>query len=165
MNDKHLVYVGLGSNQADPQAQVEQARAALGNIEGIYEVAFSSLYQSEPMASQVDQPDYINAVMAVKTALKARALLALLQSIEAAQGRVRVGEHWGPRTLDLDLLLYGQAIINTIDLVVPHYGIAERAFVLFPLQEIAPDLFIPGNGLLADLIQQCPRGRLHRLPA
>ncbi len=165
MNDKYLVYVGLGSNQADPQAQIRQARTTLGDVEGIRELAFSSLYQSEPMVSQVDQPDFINAVMAIETTLEASALLTLLQSIEAAQGRVRIGERWGPRTLDLDLLLYGQAMISTIDLVVPHYGIAERAFVLFPLQEIAPDLFIPGKGLLAELIQQCPSARLKCLSA
>ena len=163
MNHSQRVYVGLGSNQANPQAQIKQAQLSLSQMEGIQKIAFSSLYQSDPMPSDIEQPSYINAVMALDTLLPAPELLSLLQSIETAQGRVRTGEHWGPRTLDLDLLLYGQTIVTTKDLVIPHYGIADRAFVLYPLLEISSDLFIPGQGLLAELIQQCPQGSLVRL--
>ncbi len=110
-----------------------------------------------------DQPDYVNAVMAVKTWLAPHELLKVLQNIETTQGRVRVGARWGPRTLDLDILLYGQGMIITSDLTVPHIGIAERAFVLYPLAEIAPGIEIPGRGSLSFLLNQCPKDGLRRL--
>ena len=156
-------YIGLGSNLGDPVAQVKRARAAIAVLSGVEEVAFSSLYRSRPLGPQ-DQPDYVNAVMAVDTGLPAPELLAALQAIETAQGRVREGERWGPRTLDLDLLLYGRACIRTAELTVPHYGLAERCFVLHPLAEIAPaDLYVPGLGPLSDLVQRCPATGLERL--
>jgi 2-amino-4-hydroxy-6-hydroxymethyldihydropteridine diphosphokinase len=119
-------------------------------------MACSSLYRSAPMGP-ANQPDYVNAVMAVETALAPLALLDALQALETAFGRVRHGERWGPRTLDLDILLYGSEILATDRLTVPHPGLAEREFVLYPLQEIAPDLNIPGLGPLADLVRRCPR--------
>jgi 2-amino-4-hydroxy-6-hydroxymethyldihydropteridine diphosphokinase len=104
-----------------------------------------------------DQPDYVNAVMAVDTTLEPLALLDQLQGIEAAHGRVRLGERWGPRTLDLDILAFGDQEIRTTRLQVPHPGMAEREFVLYPLMEIAPDLALPAVGLLKNLVGACPR--------
>lgn len=156
------VYIGLGSNLCNPLYQITTARAAIEQLPAVKRMAFSSLYRSPPMGP-ADQPSYINAVMAVRTGLTAVALLAKLQQIEAAQGRVRTGERWGPRTLDLDLLLFGEERIAIPDLTVPHADIAERAFVLYPLAEIAPDLVIPGAGKLSDLIERCPLNGLQRI--
>jgi 2-amino-4-hydroxy-6-hydroxymethyldihydropteridine diphosphokinase len=100
------------------------------------------------------QPDYINAVVAIDTLLEPVVLLHELQKIENQQGRVRTNERWGPRTIDLDILVYDDRKINTDELTVPHLGIHERAFVLYPLQEIAPELDIPGLGSLRELIAQ-----------
>lgn len=155
-------YIGLGSNLADPIAQIRLARAACTAVSGVTELAFSSLYRSPPMGPQ-DQPDYVNAVMAVATALPALDLLRNLQRIEYEQGRVRNGERWGARTLDLDLLIYGDQVIRHPELTVPHPGLAERAFVLFPLYEIAPDLVVPGQGPIAGLIAKCPLHGLKRI--
>ena len=157
------VYIGLGSNLATPAAQINSARQAINALEGVQEKAFSSLYRSPPMGPQ-DQPDYVNAVMAVVTDMRVISLLRCLQTIELEQGRVRKNERWGPRTLDLDMLLYGNQLIDIPDLIVPHYGLAERAFVLYPLQEIAPLINIPGKGDIVDLIKQCPLDGLVRLP-
>jgi 2-amino-4-hydroxy-6-hydroxymethyldihydropteridine diphosphokinase len=110
-----------------------------------------------------DQPDYVNAVMCVATSLPPIDLLHRLQSIENAQGRVRKGERWGARTLDLDLLVYGDRKIEMPDLTVPHVGVAERSFVLHPLYEIAPQLVVPGKGNIADLVAKCPLNGLKRL--
>lgn len=159
---KVVAYIGLGSNLATPQAQLKAARLAIAALTGTEEVGFSSLYRSPPMGPQ-DQPDYVNAVMAINTELSAIALLRDLQKIELDQGRVRKDERWGARTLDLDILLYGSELIDVPDLIVPHYGMAVRAFVLYPLQEIAPDLTIPGLGLLSDCVAQCPLDGLVRM--
>ncbi len=156
------VYIGLGSNLAEPIEQIESARIAIGNLNGVEETALSGLYSSPPMGPS-DQPDYVNAVMAVKTGLAPHDLLTGLQAIETAQGRVRVGKRWGPRNLDLDILLYGEEMIITADLIVPHVGIAERAFVLYPLADIAPDIEVPGRGSLSFLLSQCPKNGLKRL--
>jgi len=155
-------YIGLGSNLDDPVAQVLSARADCAAISGVTELAFSSLYGSAPMGPQ-DQPDYINAVMAVATELTAPALLHQLQRIEQAHGRVRTGQRWGSRTLDLDLLIYGEHCIETAELTVPHPGLGQRAFVLYPLFEIAPDLRVPGLGRIADLVVNCPLDGLKRI--
>ncbi len=159
---KEIAYIGLGSNLATPETQINAARNAIAGLAGVSERAFSSLYRSPPMGPQ-DQPDYINAVMAIETDLSAIELLRHLQQIELDHGRVRKDERWGPRTLDLDILLYGQNIIDQPDLIVPHYGLAERAFVLYPLQEIAPVLEIPGQGKITDLLASCPLDGLVRL--
>lgn len=149
-------YIGLGSNLDDPAGQLSSARSAIAAIPGVAELTMSSLYRSAPMGP-AGQPDYVNAVMAVTTTLTAPDLLLELQRIESAQGRVRTGERWGPRTLDLDLLLYGQEQIDSDVLTVPHAGIAGREFVLYPLAEIAPgDLPVPGKGTLSDLLKACP---------
>jgi 2-amino-4-hydroxy-6-hydroxymethyldihydropteridine diphosphokinase len=110
-----------------------------------------------------DQPEYVNAVMVIETTLPPLALLHSLQAIENAHGRVR-GQRWGARTLDLDILLYGDFHLNTQELTVPHPGMAQRAFVLQPLHECAPDLVIPGVGKISDLIEQCPLNGLRKLP-
>lgn len=154
-------YIGLGSNLAEPVSQLNTARLAISSLKHVKELAFSSLYSSPPMGPQ-DQPDYINAVMAIETDLTAIDLLRCLQTIENSHGRVRI-QRWGARTLDLDLLLYGNEQINIPDLIVPHIGIKERAFVLYPLQEIAPDLTLPTLGHINALLTQCPLEGLQKL--
>lgn len=155
-------YIGLGSNLADPIKQIKLARAACASLAGMQELAFSSLYHSPPMGGR-DQPDYVNAVMAVATELTANDLLGALQGIENDQGRIRTADRWDARTLDLDLLIYGDQQIEQPRLTVPHPGIAERAFVLYPLFEIAPDLIVPGKGRIAELIALCPPDGLKRI--
>jgi 2-amino-4-hydroxy-6-hydroxymethyldihydropteridine diphosphokinase len=137
-------YVGLGSNLQDPAAQVRRALVALDEIEQTHLVQASRLYRTPPWG-RTDQPDFVNAVAALDTALTATQLLAALQSIEQRAGRERV-EHWGPRLLDLDLLLFGRVESQQPDLTLPHSLLARRAFVLLPLAEIAPALEIPGQG-------------------
>ena len=159
---KEIAYIGLGSNLATPEIQINTARNAITALPEVSEVAFSSLYLSPPMGPQ-DQPDYINAVMAITTGLPAIQLLRQLQQIELDHGRVRKDERWGARTLDLDILLYGQQMIDQPDLIVPHYGLKERALVLYPLQEIAPDLEVPGQGTMTELLASCPLDGLVRL--
>lgn len=160
--DLIIAYIGLGSNLANPAEQIKSARAAIAAIAEVEELAFSSLYHSSPMGPQ-DQPDYVNAVMCIATDLPPMDLLHRLQGIENDQGRVRKGERWGARTLDLDLLIYGDQKIEMPDLIVPHVGIAERSFVLYPLYEIAPQLVVPGKGDIATLVAKCPLNGLKRL--
>ena len=151
-------YIGLGSNLADPQAQLHRALTELAQLPQSRLLAQSSLYRSAPMGPQA-QPDYFNAVAALETDLSPLALLAELQALETAHQRVR-GEHWGPRTLDLDLLLYADQCIDLPTLKIPHPGLYERNFVLYPLAEIAPGLEIPGFGALGELLARCERGSL-----
>jgi len=158
------VYVGIGSNLQQPIQQVRQAIQAMAEIPDTQLLAASRLYRSTPMGPQ-EQPDYINAVVCLDTALAAEQLLQLLHDIERAQGRVRDGSRWGPRTLDLDILLYGDETINLPQLVVPHPGLHERNFVLYPLQELAPDLMIPGRGPLSALLANCPSTGLEPIHA
>ncbi|MFI3178334.1 MAG: 2-amino-4-hydroxy-6-hydroxymethyldihydropteridine diphosphokinase [Methylococcaceae bacterium] len=157
-----IAYIGLGSNLVDPIVQIKSARIAVAAIEGVQELTFSGLYHSLPMGPQ-DQPDYVNAVMGVVTELSAMDLLRSLQHIENDQGRIRNGEHWGPRTLDLDMLTYGEQEIDEPDLIVPHKGMEERSFVLYPLFEIAPQLHVPNKGSIVDLIAKCPLSGLKRI--
>jgi len=158
-----LTYIGLGSNLDNPESQVKTAIEALANLSQIRLQDRSSLYRSAPMGPQ-DQPDYVNAVVKLSTGLEPEALLDKLQGIERAQGRVRT-QRWGPRTLDLDILLYGQCVVATERLKIPHPGIAERSFVLYPLAEINGQLEIPGLGRVQSLLEQCPDAGLSRLPA
>jgi 2-amino-4-hydroxy-6-hydroxymethyldihydropteridine diphosphokinase len=157
-----IAYIGLGSNLAEPVTQIKSARAAIASMAGVRELAFSSLYHSLPMGPQ-DQPDYVNAVMGIAVNLLPLDLLRCLQAIEHHHGRIRKGERWGARTLDLDILMYGDQEIDLPDLTTPHQGLAERAFVLYPLFEIAPNLIIPGKGPIADLLAKCPLSGLKRL--
>jgi len=154
-------FVGLGSNLNNPIEQVKQAMCALDNIAQINRINTSYLYSSAPMGPQ-DQPDYINAVVELETELSSHALLDTLQAIETQQGRTR-HRHWGERTLDLDLLLYNDEQISSDRLQVPHPGMGERNFVLYPLFEIAPELEIPDLGLIKDLISSCEKGSLQRI--
>jgi 2-amino-4-hydroxy-6-hydroxymethyldihydropteridine diphosphokinase len=157
-----ISYIGLGSNLAEPVEQIKSARIAIAAIPGVQELAFSSLYYSLPMGPQ-DQPDYVNAVMCIATGLLPMALLRCLQNIENEHGRIRKGERWGARTLDLDVLIYGDQEIDLPDLTVPHKGLTERSFVLYPLFEIAPQLLVPGKGPIADLVAKCPLAGLRRM--
>ena len=149
-------YIGLGSNLDVPQKQVVTALEELAAIDGCRLCAVSSLYRSPPMGPP-DQPDYVNAVACLQTSLSVEVLLDALQSLEQRHRRVRA-QHWGPRTLDLDILLYGDKVVATPRLSVPHPGIATRSFVLYPLAEIDSSLTIPGAGRVADLLHACPRG-------
>ena len=160
--NKIVAYIGLGSNLITPEAQIMAAKQAISALSHVHEGAFSSLYRSPPMGPQ-DRPDYVNAVMAIRTDLSPMQLLRCLQKIELDQGRVRKGERWGARTLDLDILLYGDQIIDLPELTIPHYGLTERAFVVYPLQEIAPDLIIPGKDTIADLVALCPLAGLEKI--
>ncbi|MFM2482154.1 2-amino-4-hydroxy-6-hydroxymethyldihydropteridine diphosphokinase [Celerinatantimonas sp. YJH-8] len=137
-------YIGLGSNLKNPKQQLQAAIQALAALEHCRFITASGLYASQPMGPQ-DQPDYMNAVIALETSLEAHQLLDCTQKIELDQGRVRKSERWGPRTLDLDLLLYGDQVINSERLTIPHYGLEQREFVLIPLAEIAPELRLPGH--------------------
>lgn len=156
------VYIGLGSNLNQPANQIEKARLSINHLNGVEETGFSSLYRSRPMGPQ-DQPDYLNAVMEIETGLKPLELLDGLQAIESDQGRVRQGERWGARPIDLDILLYGEEILESERLTVPHPGIYERPFVLYPLKEISPNLIIPQYGALAGLVAGCDAEGLLKL--
>ncbi|MCO6060168.1 2-amino-4-hydroxy-6-hydroxymethyldihydropteridine diphosphokinase [Pseudomonas sp. MOB-449] len=155
-------YIGLGSNLAEPVNQLRGALAALGELPRTHLVAVSSLYASDPLGPP-DQPRYVNAVAALDTELKPLQLLDALQAIELSQGRVRKDERWGPRTLDLDILLFGQRRIDEPRLQVPHYHMHARAFVLYPLAEIAGDLQLPDGRSLQALLDACPFEGLERL--
>lgn len=138
--------IGLGANLGDAAATVRAALVALAVLPGIDTVQASRLYRSAAWG-RTDQPDFINACARVQTRLGALALLGQLQALEAAHGRQRLpGGHWGPRTLDLDLLLYGNQVIDLPQLQVPHRWMHARAFVMHPLAEIAGNLRVPGFG-------------------
>ncbi|MNM53530.1 2-amino-4-hydroxy-6-hydroxymethyldihydropteridine pyrophosphokinase [compost metagenome] len=157
------VYIGLGSNLAEPRQQLENALAALGDIAQTRLAGVSHLYISDPLGPP-DQPRYVNAVAALDTELEPLALLDALQKIELEQGRVRKDERWGPRTLDLDILLFGERLIDEPRLRVPHYHMQARAFVLYPLADLAPDLHLPDGRVLAEMLAACPFEGLERLP-
>ena len=155
-------YIGIGSNLDDPVAQVRRAFQSLNALPACASVACSPLYRTAPVGGPPGQPDYINAVAALDTALTPDDLLQALQALETAQGRVRT-VRWGMRTLDLDLLLYGQITRNDSWLTLPHPRLHQRAFVLQPLHDIAPNLSIPGRGALAELLAACPPQVIARL--
>ena len=156
------VYIGLGSNLAEPVQQLGAALAALDRLPDCRLAAVSSLYASDPLGPP-DQPRYANAVAALDCALAPLQLLDALQGIEREQGRVRKAERWGPRTLDLDILLFGDLQLDEERLSVPHYHMHARAFVLYPLAEIAPDLWLPDGRPLQALLDACPFLGLERL--
>jgi 2-amino-4-hydroxy-6-hydroxymethyldihydropteridine diphosphokinase len=155
-----IAVVGIGANLGDARANVRDALARLDAQPGCRLLAASSLWRTAPVDSSGD--DYINAVAQVDTSLDAHALLAALQAIELAHGRERPYRN-APRTLDLDLLLYGDATIDTPDLTVPHPRMHERAFVLAPLLEIAPDALIPGRGRAAQYLSAVAGQAIARL--
>lgn len=145
------VYLALGSNLADPLHQVQSALNALAAIPDTTLVATSSLYRTPPYGPP-DQPDFLNAAVALDTQLDAESLLNHTQRIELEQGRVRKAHRWGPRTLDLDIMLFGEQTLNTPRLTVPHYDMHNRAFMLLPLLEIAPEICLPDGTRLADIL-------------
>ena len=147
-----LVYIAIGSNLASPLEQVNAAIRALADIPDSRVVSVSSLYRTPPLGPQ-DQPDYLNAAVALETSLAPEALLDHTQRIELQQGRVRKAERWGPRTLDLDIMLFGDAIINSERLTVPHYDMKNRGFMLWPLFEIAPQLHFPDGLALRSALE------------
>lgn len=156
-----LVYIGLGSNLENPLQQIKTALHDLQLSADINIVSVSSLFQSSPMGP-TDQPDFINAVCALETTLTPHQLLDVLQFIEQLHGRVRK-RPWGERTLDLDILLYGNQTVDDERLQIPHPGIKERAFVLYPLAEIAPNVEIPNVGSLQEVLALCPQGDLQQV--
>jgi 2-amino-4-hydroxy-6-hydroxymethyldihydropteridine diphosphokinase len=155
-------YIGIGSNLSNPVAQVLEAVEELGMIPDTILVKRSSLYSGKPMGP-AEQPDYVNAVVSLDTLLSAEELHRALVSIEDLQGRSRDGEQWGPRIIDLDLLLYGNSRIDTETLTVPHPGMHERDFVIIPLEEIAGNIKVPGRGFLYSLINKCQSHSLKKL--
>jgi len=158
-----VAYVGLGSNLRDPQAQVLRGFAALAALPQSAVRARSSLYRTAPVG-YLDQPDFINAAAALETQLAPRVLLDALLEIERRHGRTREFAN-APRTLDLDLLLYGTLQIDEPGLIVPHPRVHLRAFVLAPLSEIAPQGVVPGRGTVADLLRAADRGGVARIEA
>ena len=157
-----IAYIGLGSNLSEPIKQVLQAINAIKSIKLSNVVSVSSLYLSKPMGPQ-DQDDYINGVLALETSLCAIALLDALQTIENKAGRVRKENRWGARILDLDIILFGNEIIQSTRLTVPHYGMTEREFVLIPLTEIAPNLHLPDGRSVTLLSQNMARNDMIKL--
>ncbi|CDF97438.1 MULTISPECIES: 2-amino-4-hydroxy-6-hydroxymethyldihydropteridine diphosphokinase [unclassified Pseudomonas] len=156
------IYIGMGSNLAEPAAQLRSALQALASLPDSRFVGVSAFYQSDSLLP--GQPRYTNAVAALDSQLTPLDLLDALQAIETDQGRERL-ERWGPRTLDLDILLYGDRLIDEPRLKVPHYHMHARAFVLYPLAELAPaDLRLADGRLLQDLLAACPFAGLERLP-
>ncbi len=150
------VYIGLGSNLAAPEQQLDAALMALAQLPQTSLVRSSAYYSSAPLGP-ADQPRYTNAAVLLETSLTTHQLLDQLQSIELNQGRQRKAERWGPRTLDLDILLFGKRIIDDERLCVPHYHMHARPFVLLPLAELCPaDFQLPAGRWLKDLLSSCP---------
>jgi 2-amino-4-hydroxy-6-hydroxymethyldihydropteridine diphosphokinase len=154
-------YVGIGSNLSDPAAQVERTFADLAAMPGVQLVARSALYRTAPFGP-VAQDDFVNAVAGVLTTLAPQQLLDALRHLEVARGRVS-SVRWGPRILDLDLLVQGTLTVDTPDLTLPHPGIPERNFVLYPLRDIAPELQIPCMGQVAALAAKVDPSGITRL--
>ncbi len=157
-----LAYIGLGSNLEDPLAQVIRAFDELSALPETRLVQRSAIYSSKPIGPE--QPDFINAVALLDTQLAPLPLLDSLQAIEQAHQRVRI-QHWGPRTLDLDLLLYDDERIASERLTVPHPYLTQRSFVVYPLADISPDLHLPDGSSLQDWLRQCPPDGLTKLPS
>ncbi|MBL4799229.1 MAG: 2-amino-4-hydroxy-6-hydroxymethyldihydropteridine diphosphokinase [Oleispira sp.] len=147
-----LVYIGLGANLGQPQQQLEQAFIELARLPNSTLVTQSSLYHSKPVGPQ-DQPDYVNAVALLETTLEPLALLDALQQLEQDHGRIRK-RHWGERTLDLDIILIDDSVIESERLTVPHPFAQQRSFVLIPLSEINPELVFPNGKALGQLLTE-----------
>jgi 2-amino-4-hydroxy-6-hydroxymethyldihydropteridine diphosphokinase len=150
MHSWQPAYVGVGSNLGEPAVQVRHALAQLADLPRSHLILTSRLYASKPLGP-VAQPDFVNAAAALLTRLDPLELLQAMRAIESRMGRPTVHEHWGPRIIDLDLLAYARERRSQPDLNLPHPGIVERNFVLYPLAEITPDLELPGLGRVADL--------------
>lgn len=153
------VYIAIGSNLGSPLDQVNRAIAALRDIPQSRLVCHSAFYRTAPMGP-AGQPDYLNLAVLLETTLTPHELLDATQAVELSQGRVRKDERWGPRTLDLDIMLFGDKVIHDERLTVPHYGLKEREFMLYPLAEIAPGLILPDGESLAAVIARTPENGL-----
>ncbi|OCG01658.1 2-amino-4-hydroxy-6-hydroxymethyldihydropteridine diphosphokinase [Gilliamella sp. wkB112] len=154
-----ICYIALGSNLEDPFAQANRAIIALQQSPQSKVIDVSPFYRSKPLGPQ-DQNDYLNAVIKIYTDLSPIALLDELQTIEKSQGRIRKENRWGARTLDLDILLFDNLIINSERLTIPHYHMKHREFVLYPLFDIEPQLILPDNEKLLDLVSKCAKNGL-----
>lgn len=159
-----VAYIGLGGNLGRPEEAVRSGARALAGLSDCSGLRLSPLYRSAPLGP-ADQPDYVNAVARLITTLDPLVLLDALQAIEQAHGRVRGPLRWGPRTLDLDLLLFGGQTIRDPRLIVPHPGLAERCFVLVPLHDLEPQLLLPDGRPVAALAAACGSQGLVRLAA
>lgn len=157
-----VTYIGLGSNLGDSVAILSAATNALAVLPETELLNSASLYKSAPIGTD-KQPDFINSVCVLATTLGPEDLLHQLLKIEQSFGRLRSGRLGESRTLDLDLLLYGDQLMDTDQLILPHPRLHERAFVLYPLSEITPDLVIPGRGPVAELLRTCQHQRIERL--
>mgnify|MGYP003988403011 FL=1 len=155
-------WVGLGSNLGDSAAALQDALDALGRIFGVELTAVSSVYQSAPVGLSA-QPDFLNAVARIDTSLEPGELLEQLLRIETEQGRVRLGERFGPRLIDLDLLLYNETMLQSDALTLPHPRMLERRFVLEPLAELEGDMVLPGGRRLCDCLGACFDQRLDKI--
>lgn len=157
------VCIGLGSNLNHPETQLRRALAALDGMPRSQKYGQSSLYRSRAFGPG-KQPDYVNAVALLRSTLAPDELLSNLQMLEYQFGRRRCdGERWAPRILDLDILIYGQKCHDSARLSIPHPQLARREFVLYPLLEIVPDLYVPGLGSVRELAAHCPRRGLRRI--
>lgn len=154
--------LGLGSNLGDRLENLQNAIDTLLSTDEIMGVAVSPVYETEPVGGPADQPKYLNAVLLVDTTLTARSLLERAQAVEEVYGRNR-DEHWGPRTLDVDVLVVGNRIEDDGTVVVPHPRLHERAFVLAPWADVEPDAQVPGLGRVADLLDAVGRNGVQRL--
>ena len=157
-----LAWVGLGGNLGDPAAALQDALDALDRIFGVELTAVSSVYQSAPVGLSA-QPDFLNAVARIDTSLEPGELLEQLLRIETEQGRVRVGERFGPRLIDLDLLLYNETVLQSEGLTLPHPRMLERRFVLEPLAELEGNMGLPGGHRLCDCLKACSDQRLDKI--
>jgi 2-amino-4-hydroxy-6-hydroxymethyldihydropteridine diphosphokinase len=156
------VYIGVGSNLSNPRLQVRNAIAQITQAENITLISASSLYISKPMGPQ-DQDDYVNAVICIETNLAPLELLDTLQAFENQAGRVRKDNRWGARILDLDILLFGELVMDTQRLTLPHYGIKEREFVIFPLEEITEEFILPDGDSVKFLSQSIEHNGIKRI--
>ena len=155
-------YVGVGSNLDDPTLQVQRALQELSQLPQTRLVQHSSLYGSRPWGV-ADQPDFVNAVAGLLTQLPVRTFFDTLRALEVQLGRIPPSVRWGPRRIDLDLLLFGQMRLQTPELTLPHPGVVSRSFVLYPLYEVAPELRIPGGVRIGELLERVDASGLWRL--
>ena len=156
------VWLGLGSNRQNPDARLREALDHLGHVDGIGVTGVSSFYRTPPWGDE-QQDDFINAVVSIETALEPLALLAETQAIETRMGRKRSNRRWGPRIIDIDLLLYGDMTCSLDGLKIPHPRMHDRAFVLVPLAELDASLEIPGYGRVGELLKDMDCSDIHRL--
>lgn len=160
-----ITYIGLGSNLQQPAQQLLKAIEAIKKLPQTRFIACSSFYRSKALTVDSNDiaPDYLNAVVSIATQIDAIGLLDDLQAIEFSQGRVRSGQRWASRSLDLDILLYGDAVIANERLQIPHREITKRDFVLIPLAEIATDLNIPEKGMVSEYLASCQQTIIEKL--